>query len=371
MPCEKNDLTKMLALALRGELTLPTEVWVLTLLLVLLLFSPVALFLASGWGSRRREILDSFPQEAIWTYLYQFHRKISQTVKSRPDLPGALQTLYDRHFGWKRFLLPSLMLALSGVCALVFLLAIEALFPDLASPKEGSPRLSPIALSAIFGAYTFVLSDFVGKSMRRALAPPDLHWAAFRFTIAVPLSFAVVSVAKDAAGMVMAFGLSAFPTQALLDAIRRVGRKHLNLGEFPDGEASQLQLLESLDQRTAERLGNENITNIVQLAYCDPIVTAFRTNVELDAMVDYVSQALLWVCAKNGFSKFQNLGIRGARELLMLSRSKGMANELKAAVKGAQMSEFTLSSVIDQLDRNRNAVFIFDFSYNRPQLGSG
>lgn len=88
--------------------------------------------------------------------------------------------------------------------------------------------------------------------------------------------------------------------------------------ELGPTETIDLLRLDGVNKPLAERLANEDITSIVQLAYCDPIQLAMRSNLSFNAVVDLVSQALAWVYIGDKLAALRPLGIRGAYEIRQL-----------------------------------------------------
>jgi hypothetical protein len=95
--------------------------------------------------------------------------------------------------------------------------------------------------------------------------------------------------------------------------------KYGQLGvELGPTEKSDLLGLDGIDKPLVERLAIEDITSIVQLAYCDPIQLTMRTNLSFNAVVDLVSQALAWVYLGEKLTAIRPLGCRGAYEVRQL-----------------------------------------------------
>src|SRR5450759_4967364 len=95
--------------------------------------------------------------------------------------------------------------------------------------------------------------------------------------------------------------------------------KYGQLGvELGPTEKRDLLGLDGIDKPLVERLAIEDITSIVQLAYCDPIQLTMRTNLSFNAVVDLVSQALAWVYLGEKLTAIRPLGCRGAYEVRQL-----------------------------------------------------
>jgi len=96
----------------------------------------------------------------------------------------------------------------------------------------------------------------------------------------------------------IAFLLGAFPTRSISTIARRLARRQLNLGADTEEKAeSELEALQGVDTRIAERFADEGITTIVPLAYSDPVELTTRcASFSFSFVVDCASQARLRGC---------------------------------------------------------------------------
>jgi len=167
------------------------------------------------------------------------------------------------------------------------------------------------------GAYMYSAYDLIDRRNSGDLSPTHLLWPSFRFVIAVPSAYAISSLFTASIAPAVAFLLGAFPTTVLMKIVRRLAAKNLNV-DLPESGQSELQKLQGIDVRNAERLASEGITTILQLAYIDPVKIAIRTNISFSAVVDFASQALLWIYLTDGLPNVAKVGLRGAWEALTL-----------------------------------------------------
>ena len=65
----------------------------------------------------------------------------------------------------------------------------------------------------------------------RTLLNSDLLWCSFRMVISIPLGLSLSALANPALGAFVAFGLGAFPIEAINRIIRRLVDKTLNQSE--------------------------------------------------------------------------------------------------------------------------------------------
>ncbi len=335
-------------------MSLPEPVAQLVCLLVVFLILPVAGFLVRGRISRRDEIVGLLTLAAIESYFKQFHP--NRAVPAEGKHTAEFLKLYEEHLGLRTFIFPGIVLLAAIAIGIQWVRIGAPLYPTLDVTPAGT--LPPMAVAAALGAYMWALIDFTEKYLRRSLAPAHLWWASFRFVIAVPMAYALTGYFKEDVGVPTAFLLGVFPTQWLIGFSRKVARKWMNFGEGPEGQESELQTLQSMDPRMAERLADENILTNLQLAYADPIVLSIRTNLGFNTVVDFVSQALLWIYLEDDVKKLWKLGLRGAQEVRSLwdelhERTGETAAE-KAELK--QLAEKTLDAAVAELASDKAAL---------------
>ena len=161
----------------------------------------------------------------------------------------------------------------------------------------------------------WVVSDFISRSRRMDFSPADVMWGALRLVISVPLGLSLGSIVNQEVVDFVAFGLGAFPLTPSSSCSRQLSYQYLKV-ELGPTENNDLLLLDGIDKPLAERLSNEDITSIVQLAYCDPIQLTMRTNLSFNAVVDISGESTLaWVYIGNKLPAIRPLGIRGAYEV--------------------------------------------------------
>jgi hypothetical protein len=291
-----------------------TSVWITALLMFLLLVLPVIAYLMGGWKQRREDIISGLSTYAIELYFTQFHP--SFPIEKSHTREEAFSDYYSRQFGRRHFIIPLLLLAAVALTALLW--TGLSVIDWLSRTPLGSGHLPELAVSALLGAYMYSTSDLISRWRSCDLSPSDLWWQSFRLSIAVPMAYAISSAFNQSIALAVAFLLGAFPTAEVQKIARRFVAKRVDLGDVPESPKSELQKLQGIDVINAERLGAEGISTLVQLAYADPIKLAIRTNISFSAIVDYMSQALLWIYVTDDLPKLAKIGLRGAYEMRAL-----------------------------------------------------
>ena len=283
---------------------------------VLLMTLPVLLHLFTGWRIRRDKLLAYLSDDALEVYYSQFPWKAA----TEPDLTKTFRRQFHYLYGRRHFVLPlALFVGVTIFSGLGVSRSVKAWFKVADSPYA----LPGIAVSALLGAFAWVITDQLGRMRRRDLAPIDVYGWVFRLLVAVPFGFAFAAVLKDQAGIPIAFFLGAFPTQTLFTFARRIAAQRLNAGDGPTDAVLELTKLQSIDRVNAERFEDEGINTIATLAWSDPIDLTIRTNFDFNYVLDCMSQALLWVYVEEKGKLLYPLSLRGAQEVNTLWNKLG------------------------------------------------
>lgn len=290
-------------------------IWCTGAFFFLLLLAPVGTYLVFGWPVRKDEILNGLNSEersALGLYFTTFQPNFRNDI---PDLEQRLKLYFDRQFGRRHFVIPLLLLCVISGTMLMY---VAQWVREIMSATPSGDQNFGIAIYAVMGAYMWVLYDQITRWWYSDISPGDLYWAGFRFAIAIPMGYAVSEMFTRQVGPAIAFVLGAFPTAGLLSLLRKVGRIKLNLGEEGGQKESELQSLQGIDARIAERFTAQGISTIAQLAEADPIRLTILTNLGFSFVVDCVSQSLLWIYLKDDLDACRKSGIRGAFEVVNL-----------------------------------------------------
>jgi hypothetical protein len=175
-------------------------------------------------------------------------------------------------------------------------------------------ELNAVALSALAGAYMWVVGDFISRARRMDFSPADILWGSLRLFISAPMGLSLASIFEPHVIAFVAFGLGAFPLETVQLALRQLSYQKLGL-ELGPTEQNELLRLNGVDKVLADRLANQDITSIVQLSYCDPIQMTMRSNLSFNAVADLVSQALAWNYIDEKLNALRSLGLRGSFEI--------------------------------------------------------
>lgn len=317
---------------------------------------PIVFYLFDGWGWRRHVIVCSLSDEAKDNYLATYHSEPSE----RSTAAARFATFYDRWFGRGRLVVPTVVIAII-VTLYVFLLTCYAAqsvahwsIVYLADDSSGRTAHSlAIAAAAIAGAYVFVSLEAIGQVARRDVAAEDLCFHALRYMGCVPVAFALSSLVKNDAALIIAFAAGAFPLPTIARIIRQDAQKRLGAAPTPDTQDDLITKLLGVDDAVFERMREIGITSIGQMAWADPISLTMRTNMGFMFMLDLVSQALAWSYLGTKLEALRPMGLRGAYEIRVLVNEANdpasplNANALELIPQAAEVAGLTLPQFLN------------------------
>jgi len=113
-------------------------------------------------------------------------------------------------------------------------------------------------------------------------------------------------------GQFVAFGLGLFPLKDTFEYARNMAKKKLEISVDPEEvKGLPMGLVEGLNKKVVDRLDEEGITSIVDLAYSDPIKLFLKTNYPWAWVIDVMDQALLINYIGSKVEAVRPIGIRG------------------------------------------------------------
>ncbi len=293
------------------------------LVLTYLCCHSVLAFIRRGWGIKKTDIFSSLNRAAKQAYWNNFGFEIPQDA----DIDDLFEAMYNHRYGRNRLTVPIILL----VIITFTLMLLEALTAVSQLPIENGtggqsiasivtittpiPGLPDPAKAAIAGAYAWVVSSLFDGATRYNLPPQAVLSAALRLVVAVPLGYAVMSIAPFGSGPFLAFAFGAFPLAQVQVLLKRITTNKLGLETGPDHLKDQVGKLDGIDPPTADRLADGDILTIAQLAYCDPVQISMRTNLSFNAVIVAQSQAIAWVYLDDNAHQLAGIGLRGAIEI--------------------------------------------------------
>jgi hypothetical protein len=232
------------------------------------------------------------------------------------------------------------------------------------------PRLPDLAVAALAGGLMWIAYDILQRLSTFDLSGQAVYSWIFRLFLCVPLAWAIAFILNEEVSAAAAFLMGAFPTETILAFSRRVAATKLGLGEEAGSARSELLQIQGINNAHLDRLAAANITTVLDLAYCDPIELSLRTNIEINVVMDWKNQAVLWVYIDHDLKAFKKFYLRGAQEvydLLDYLESTDGAQQEKARTVITALSERlkipapALETVLDAVALDTHTLFMQNF----------
>ncbi|HSZ53362.1 MAG TPA: hypothetical protein VK801_17480 [Caulobacteraceae bacterium] len=295
---------------------------------------PIVFYMFDGWGWRRHVIVCSLSDQAKDKYLSTYHSELSDPATASRRFAA----FYDHWFGRGRLIVPTVLITII-VTLYTFLLTCYAAqsiahwsIVYLADDPSGrTAHALAIAAASIAGAYVFVSLEAIGQVARRDVTAEDLCFHALRYMGCVPVAFALSSLVKNDAALIIAFAAGAFPLSMIARVIRQDAQKRLGVTPTSDTQADLITKLLGVDGAVFARMNEIGVTSIGQMAWSDPIALTMRTNFGFMFVLDLVSQALAWSYLGTKLETLRPMGLRGAYEIrVLMNEANDPASPLNA-----------------------------------------
>ncbi len=242
---------------------------------------------------------------------------------------------------------------LGAVYSVCFFLAFSKILPitDFGKLLPTIQSIPNSTVVAVFGAWVYALYSVIARISTADQSPQFLLRLSFQPIMAA--SFATFATFMFANNFVLliSFGTGFLPYTETVRWLRVQTQKRLNNtaegGTPVDTGSAELSEIDGIDFDEIDRLNEENIKGIQQLAFSNPLEIHFSTTYPLKTIVDWTDQALLRLYLnKDQISALKLLGIRGAIDMTEanthLQQLKGKAEqETDAAVRTELLAQHT------------------------------
>jgi hypothetical protein len=321
--------------------------WWLTAIFLILLLGPIGSYFLGPWKFRQQEIVDGLSASALKLYLKTFYQDPAADPRAK------FKELYVRRFGWRRHIGALVVLTIITATVAVWVTASILAWTKLRPTSPG--LLDGVSVAALAGAYAWVVNELITRWRFRDVSPGDVWNASWRLVLAVPLALAIGALFAKEVAVPIAFFLGSFPSRSVTTIARRLGRRTMNLGADADETLeSELQKLQGVDTRIAERLADEGITTILQLAYFDPIELTMRCACfSFSFIVDITSQALAHIYIGDSLEKLRPLSLRGAQEIASMIGELDQGDDNLKSMANATISAAARELGIDEVSMER------------------
>jgi hypothetical protein len=265
--------------------------------------------------ANKREALSSLlAQDGVFASYQKRFGKAGETADK------VVKQLFTLYYGPVTYVLPIIMnvvVIASGI--MIGMVHVKVPFA-LPSGVDNLVRAAPITLALGFaGAYIQSLYDTLRRCRESDLSAYSLHFTWVHMVLASILAPLVSRAFAPEMGQFVAFGMGLFPLNDTFEYARNMAKKKLEISVDPEEvKGLPMGLVQGLNKKVVDRLDEEGITSIVDLAYSDPIKLFLKTNYPWAWVIDVMDQALLinYVGAK--IDALRPIGIRGSIEMSVL-----------------------------------------------------
>jgi hypothetical protein len=279
--------------------------WIMVLL-------PSLLYLATVWKRRREWLISVLGPGALKLYFIQFARTEKPATESTSV--AQFRAHFGRVYGRRLWIMPMLIFGVTSGLVIGFVLGQvkNSLLPSVQIVSL------EVVTGGLLGAYAWCLVDQWTRFRDQDLSAHDLYGCVVRYIVSAPLALSVASALNPDLAMGVAFLLGAFPIDAVFTIARRVAGQRLGVTVEDEKSPSDLMKLQGIGRINADRFRQEGVTTVAELAWYDPIDLTIRTNMQLNYVIDTISQALLWIYFESDTPKLYRFSLRGAQEVRTL-----------------------------------------------------
>ncbi|SFU00402.1 hypothetical protein [Paraburkholderia aspalathi] len=279
--------------------------------------APYVRFIDHGWWTRYDEFRNQLWEDALSEYLWQFWHRRGEDAKALQYFSGGkpivetdeakqkrwanagqvFEEIYKEQYGLQAFVIPLgfLLVTILFGAHYVVLVNLRDLLPadnDVFNLIRKMPGHEvALSVSAICGAYLFVVGDCVDSVRKRILNVADVYWYSLRTLLAVPIAAALTFALPDNVAVNVAFALGVLPVAFINKQLRRMVGRLLKSGD--DEEPDQLIKLEGVTGPIVSLLNAEGVTSIEQLLGMDPVLLAIQTGLPFRFVLRLGAQAVV------------------------------------------------------------------------------
>ena len=273
----------------------------------------------------------------------------------KTPIEKTMDRLFYRKFGRSKYRFPLGMNAFVGGLFVLLILVWSGapmhLPADIANRIRDLPQATTV-MAGLAGAFCWGLYDVLRRFEAVDLSPCALHSIWLRMLVTSVLAPMLSGAFTESLRPGIAFAIGLFPTKELFDFARGQARKHLNMTmSAQPAELPNLHKLQGLSEGMVDRLLDQGIESVAQLATADPIKLLLRTNIEWKTILDVIDEAILFNYFDDDVSKLRPFGIRGAIELASIQDALADND-----VNERQKAEGLVSNIASALQKPESAI---------------
>lgn len=294
--------------------------------------------------------------------------------ESNDEISRRLELLIKEEFGrWAitiNYYLPTLALAFAGVTLALLTCQLSDCCGEI-----GPEILDGIRFGAL-GAYAYVLMTLSERTFRRDISPGLAQWSAAQLILG-PIFGGVL-----AATLLESVQLSQFTRQILYFVAGLAPRQivavfsDLALRFWSNGADVRapaiipLSMIGGITTRVQDRLFEEGIEDVHQLAMANPVILVRDTPYELRQIATWIDKALLYSTLPESAALLQKEGIAGAIDLAfyydMLEEPLAEQPRIAELAEAAHLKPSSLAETIQRLRENRQLQLVWALYQAEP-----
>lgn len=232
------------------------------------------------------------------------------------------EKLFESFFITRAYIFPIFLNMITVfIVTMAFMLDQKIISPVFFLVDLWQPSLPLTTIAGVAGAYLWSHYDMIRRFSIIDLSPILFYQSWLRLLVCGILGYLIGLSLISPIDLIVAFGIGAFPNDAILSFIRSKTREHLNFSmETTASETPNLHFLQGTTANVIERLNEENIFSAQQLALANPIRLLMRTSLEWTVILDLIDQAFLYIYVGDKISSVREAGIRCALDLCGIKR---------------------------------------------------
>lgn len=292
--------------------------------------------------AKKRESLSSLmAQDGVFACYQKRFGRDDETAEK------VVKELFNLYYGPITYVLPIVMNIVVIALGIMIGMAYASVPFALPLGVKNLVRIAPVTLALGFaGAYIQSLYDTLRRCRESDLSAYSLHFTWVHMVLASILGALVAKAFAAGVDQFVAFGLGLFPLKDTFEYVRNMTKKRLEISvDLDEIRGLPLGLAQGLNKTVVDRLDEEGITSIVDLAYSDPIKLFLKTNYPWAWVIDVMDQALLINYIGSKIERLRPIGIRGSIEMSVLGEPNVTDNIMTLITISARRLDFTPEEV--------------------------
>lgn len=221
-------------------------------------------------------------------------------------------------------------------------------------------------LVGYLGGYFYVLYSLFKKYHLSDLNPVAYFYFSIQLPLAGTLGYLVSIPLESSYDLIFSFTIGTLPVPQLMNFLRGYAEDKLGVKHPAKETFSNLYQIQGMSKSQIDRLAEEDILRLQNLAFCNPLRLYLLTNYRIKLIIDWVDQALLIIYV-NDDDRLNNLRGIGIRCVTELKTCKNYIAEGKKPDLEKKLIEIlnlgnkdTLSRLLDDIDNDPHIKFIWE-----------